>query len=152
MKCIDVWMVSCLAFTIFCLIEFCVVIKFLNIGKSIKEEIQRRKEESVKNCKRCKDLDTLFYRMSKTVAKTRVNSLDVVQKISENAPDLEECTCEQNVHNVPLNWVSWEKLGKNTDKLALLVVPIAFLIFNLIYWTVYIQLAIKDSENLKDEG
>ena len=145
------------------------------MAKNISETKEKLKDERMKKCRRCKDLSTLFYRVGRQASRMQLSrQASSRMQLSRQAsrmqlnhasanpgakvtpePELrlafDECSCEQDdAFRITCGHINWEKLAKWIDWLAIMFVPLAFLIFNITYWAIYEGLAHKELNELEE--
>lgn len=127
----ETWVVGCLVFVFFALIEYGLVLKVMSESKNKATEIEG--EAKVKRRHRTV-IKALRVWQNKTSNEDRgSNALDVTQGgeaysvVDPNKADTAEEVEEEA-----------QTKSHKLDKIALIVLPILFLIFNLFYWTFYL--------------
>ncbi|NP_001161557.1 glycine receptor alpha 3 subunit-like protein precursor [Saccoglossus kowalevskii] len=112
---VDVWMSSCLFFVFGSLVEFA----FVNFVSSLRKNEKKKKTDLKINVEKTKDGNDLA---------------DAVEKCLPQAINIEKCErCGTHASRY------WRKRALFVDKVARIVFPLLYFIFNIMFWPIYLR-------------
>ena len=139
MTALEVWLVACLVFVFLALIEYGVVLRVMSTTKEKALEI----EDEVKVKKKHK---TLIRTLQVWQSKTRGGSSEINVSTEESLANTANNTATNSVvgqqATEEINEMEDAALrkGQRLDKIALVILPLIYIIFNIMYWVKYIYL------------